>query len=127
MSRCGCDRRERARLSGNSRHLRGAKGDKTGWSAVLKHLKECGLKSVRLITSDACIGLAESAAGFFLKAAWQRCVVHTLQPRALDQGAGDRGHAQGNPRQRGPRGSTQEGQPSEAAGLRAGTMFTPDP
>jgi hypothetical protein len=34
----------------------GAKEDKTGWSAFLKHLKERGLKGVRLITSDACIG-----------------------------------------------------------------------
>jgi putative transposase len=33
------------------------------------------LKGVRLITSDACIGLADSAAEFFLEAAWQRCVV----------------------------------------------------
>src|SRR5919109_1095693 len=40
----------------------GAKEDKSGWSAFLKHLKERGLKGVRLITSDACIGLAESAA-----------------------------------------------------------------
>src|SRR5262249_38720740 len=54
----------------------GAKEDKTGWSAFLKHLKERGLKGVQLITSDACIGLAESAAEFFLEAAWQRCVVH---------------------------------------------------
>src|SRR6266567_4279855 len=54
----------------------GAKEDKTGWSAFLKHLKERGLKGVRLITSDACIGLAESAAEFFPEAAWQRCVVH---------------------------------------------------
>src|SRR5262249_13016871 len=43
----------------------GAKEDKEGWSAFLKHLKERGLKGVRLITSDACIGLAESAAEFF--------------------------------------------------------------
>src|ERR1700756_2020157 len=53
----------------------GSKEDKTGWSAFLKHLKERGLKGVRLITSDACIGLAESAAEFFPEAAWQRCVV----------------------------------------------------
>src|ERR1043165_7878943 len=33
----------------------GAKEDKAGWSAFLKHLKERGLKGVRLITSDACI------------------------------------------------------------------------
>src|SRR6516165_2230895 len=37
---------------------------------------ERGLKGIRLITSDACIGLAESAAEFFPDAAWQRCVVH---------------------------------------------------
>src|SRR5436189_3998761 len=54
----------------------GAKEDKSGWSAVLKHLKERGLKGVRLITSDACIGLAESAAELFPEAAWQRCIVH---------------------------------------------------
>jgi hypothetical protein len=54
----------------------GAKEDKSGWSEFLKHLKERGLKGVRLITSDACIGLAESAAECFPEAAWQRCVVH---------------------------------------------------
>src|SRR5262249_2514491 len=68
----GCDRRERERLSGDSRHLRGAKEDKTGWSAFLKHLKE----GVRLITSDACIWLTESAAEFFAGGAWQGCIVH---------------------------------------------------
>jgi transposase-like protein len=31
---------------------------------------------VRLIISDACIGLAESAAEFFPDARWQRCIVH---------------------------------------------------
>jgi putative transposase len=54
----------------------GAKEDKAGWSGFLKHLKERGLKGVRLIISDACMGLAESAAEFFPDAAWQRCVVH---------------------------------------------------
>src|SRR5215831_19292074 len=54
----------------------GAKEDKTGWSAFLKQLKERGMKGVRLITSDACIGLAASAAEFFPEAAWQTCVGH---------------------------------------------------
>src|ERR1700752_1455293 len=54
----------------------GAKEDKAGWRGFLKHLKERGLKGVRLIISDACLGLAESAAEFFPEAAWQRCVVH---------------------------------------------------
>jgi putative transposase len=53
----------------------GAKEDKAGWSAFLKHLKERGLKSVQLIISDACMGLSESAAEFFPEAAWQRCIV----------------------------------------------------
>jgi transposase-like protein len=41
------------------------------------------LTGVRLITSDACIGLAESAAEFFLEAAWQRCVVGSLKKLEL--------------------------------------------
>ncbi len=56
--------------------VEGAKEDKAGWSGFLKHLRERGLKGVRLIISDACIGLAESAAEFFPDAAWQRCAVH---------------------------------------------------
>ena len=56
--------------------VEGAKEDRAGWSGSLKHLKERGLKGVRLIISDACIGLAESAAEFFPDAAWQRCTVH---------------------------------------------------
>src|SRR5262245_30316114 len=51
----------------------GAKEDKAGWSAFLTHLKERGLSGVRMIISDACRGLAESAAEFFPDAAWQRC------------------------------------------------------
>ena len=45
-------------------------------SSLAELVKERGLKGIRLITSDACIGLAESAAEFFPDAAWQRCVVH---------------------------------------------------
>jgi putative transposase len=52
-----------------------AKDDKAGWSGFLKHLKERGLRGVRLIISDACMGLSESAAEFFPDAAWQRCIV----------------------------------------------------
>src|SRR6188474_2751410 len=54
----------------------GAKEDKAGWSSFLKHLKERGLAGVRLIISDACLGLSESAAEFFPEALWQRCIVH---------------------------------------------------
>ena len=54
----------------------GAKEDKAGWSGFLKHLKARGLKGVRLIISDACMGLAESIGDFYPDAHWQRCVVH---------------------------------------------------
>ena len=54
----------------------GHKEDKSGWSAFLKHLKDRGLSGVRLIISDACMGLVESAAEFYPEAQWQRCTVH---------------------------------------------------
>jgi transposase-like protein len=54
----------------------GAKEDKAGWSAFLGHLKQRGLAGVRLVTSDACLGLVESIAEFYPDAQWQRCVVH---------------------------------------------------
>jgi putative transposase len=54
----------------------GAKEDKAGWSGFLAHLKRRGLAGVRLIVSDACPGLVESAAEHFPQARWQRCVVH---------------------------------------------------
>src|SRR6201981_1513588 len=54
----------------------GAKEDKSGWSAFLRHLVDRGLNGVRLIISDACRGLTESAAEYLPQARWQRCMVH---------------------------------------------------
>ena len=54
----------------------GAKEDKSGWSAFLRHLVDRGLKGVQLIISDACRGLMESAAEYLPDARWQRCTVH---------------------------------------------------
>ncbi|MDD2236886.1 MAG: IS256 family transposase [Kiritimatiellae bacterium] len=54
----------------------GEKEDKAGWHAFLRHLKKRGLKGVRLIISDKCLGLVESAAEVFPNSDWQRCVVH---------------------------------------------------
>jgi putative transposase len=54
----------------------GAKEDKSGWSAFLRHLVDRSLKGVQLIISDACRGLVESAAEYLPEAGWQRCVVH---------------------------------------------------
>ena len=54
----------------------GHKEDKAGWSGFLEHLKGRGLKGVRLIISDACMGLVESVAEYYPDADWQRCTVH---------------------------------------------------
>jgi transposase-like protein len=54
----------------------GHKEDKSGWSGFLSYLKQRGLKGVRLIISDACIGLVESVAEYYPDADWQRCTVH---------------------------------------------------
>jgi len=54
----------------------GAKEDKASWQSFLRHLKERGLKGVRLFISDKCLGLVESLAEFYPEAAHQRCVVH---------------------------------------------------
>ena len=54
----------------------GAKEDKESWTTFLRHLKERGLKGVRLLISDKCLGLVESLAEFYPEALWQRCVVH---------------------------------------------------
>ena len=54
----------------------GEKEDKAGWEDFLRELKKRGLKGIRLIVSDKCLGLVESVAEVFPSADWQRCVVH---------------------------------------------------
>jgi len=54
----------------------GAKEDKSGWSAFLRHLVDRGLSGVQLVISDACRGLVESVAEFLPETLWQRCMVH---------------------------------------------------
>ena len=56
--------------------VEGHKEDKAGWLAFLKQLKERGLQGVRLVISDACLGLVDALAEVFPDADWQRCVVH---------------------------------------------------
>jgi transposase-like protein len=56
--------------------VEGIKEDKAGWSNFLRHLKERGLKGVRLFITDACMGLVESLGEFYPEAKWQRCMVH---------------------------------------------------
>jgi len=54
----------------------GAKEDKESWSNFLRYLKKRGLKGVKLIISDKCLGLIESLGEFYPEALWQRCIVH---------------------------------------------------
>jgi transposase-like protein len=54
----------------------GGREDKDSWLKFLRSLKERGLKGVRLVTSDKCLGLVESVGDVFPGASWQRCVVH---------------------------------------------------
>jgi transposase-like protein len=54
----------------------GTKEDKESWRNFLRHLKERGLKGVRLIISDKCLGLVEALGEFFPESQWQRCMVH---------------------------------------------------
>ena len=54
----------------------GAKEDEESWTAFLRHLKKRGLKGVRLVTSDKCLGLVNALGVAFPDAMWQRCIVH---------------------------------------------------
>jgi transposase-like protein len=54
----------------------GTKEDKESWRNFLRNLKERGLRGVRLIVSDKCLGLVEALGEFYPEAKWQRCMVH---------------------------------------------------
>lgn len=54
----------------------GAKEDEASWRDFLRSLKQRGLKGVKLIISDKCLGLVEALGEFYPQAHWQRCVVH---------------------------------------------------
>jgi transposase-like protein len=54
----------------------GTKEDKASWQRFMRYLKDRGLKGVKLVVGDRCLGLVESLAEFFPEAAYQRCVVH---------------------------------------------------
>ena len=56
--------------------MEGAKEDTESWRAFLRHLKGRGLRGVRLVISDKCLGLVEALGESFPGALWQRCVVH---------------------------------------------------
>jgi transposase-like protein len=54
----------------------GVKEDKAGWSSFMRHLKKRGLRGIKMVISDACLGLVESVNEFYPEAKWQRCIVH---------------------------------------------------
>jgi len=54
----------------------GTKEDKASWQRFMRYLKDRGLKGVKLVVGDRCLGLVESLAEFFPEAEYQRCVVH---------------------------------------------------
>ena len=54
----------------------GMKEDKESWLAFFQWLRSRGLKGVRLIIGDKCLGMLEAAGEVFPEAKYQRCVVH---------------------------------------------------
>ncbi len=61
----------------------GTKEDAESWRTFLRHLKDRGLKGVKLFITDKCLGLVEALAEFYPDAAWQRCVVGLLNKGRL--------------------------------------------
>jgi putative transposase len=54
----------------------GTKEDTESWRSFLRYLKGRGLKGVKLVISDKCLGLLEALGEFYPEARWQRCMVH---------------------------------------------------
>lgn len=54
----------------------GTKEDAESWRNFLRYLKGRGLKGVKLVISDKCLGLFEALGEFYPEAQWQRCMVH---------------------------------------------------
>ena len=52
------------------------KEDTESWREFLRYLKQRGLRGVKLVVSDKCLGLLEALGEFYPEAGWQRCVVH---------------------------------------------------
>ena len=73
----------------------GGKEDKESWLNFLRHLKERGLKGVRLFISDKCSGLVDALGEAFPESRWQRCAVHfyrnvfTVTPRGKMRAVAD--------------------------------------
>lgn len=54
----------------------GGKEDTESWLNFLRHLKKRGLKGVRLVIGDKCLGLVEAIHEVYPESKYQRCIVH---------------------------------------------------
>ena len=57
----------------------GGKEDVQSWVAFLRHLAKRGLKGVRMMVGDKCLGLVEAIAEVFPQTQYQRCMVHFMK------------------------------------------------
>ncbi|WP_067929719.1 IS256 family transposase [Alicyclobacillus shizuokensis] len=57
----------------------GTSEDGAFWTEFLRALKERGLRGVKLVVSDAHLGLRQAISEVLTGAAWQRCKVHTIR------------------------------------------------
>lgn len=55
---------------------KGMKEDKASWLNFFQRLRKRGLDGIKLIVGDKCLGILEAVAEVFLKAKYQRCIVH---------------------------------------------------
>ncbi len=59
--------------------VEGGKEDKDSWVRFLRQLRERGLRGVRLMIGDKCLGLTEAIKEVFPNAKYQRCMVHFMR------------------------------------------------
>lgn len=59
--------------------MEGGREDKDSWIRFLRHLKDRGLKGVRLMVGDKCLGLVEAIREIFPDSKYQRCMVHFMR------------------------------------------------
>lgn len=64
--------------------MEGGKVNTESWLRFLRHLKKRGLKGVRLMVGDKCLGLVEAISEIFPEAKYQRCMVHFMRNALCD-------------------------------------------
>ena len=59
--------------------MEGGREDRESWLRFLRHLKDRGLKGVRLMVGDRCLGLLDGIREVFPESLYQRCMVHFMR------------------------------------------------